>query len=481
MQAKKIRISDLTHFSPKQDEARKAALSHRYTLYGGAMAGGKSYWLRWMLVRLLVKWAQQGHKNVEVGLFCEDYPTLKDRQLSKIGSEFPQWLGTLHGDHAQHGRCYILAEEYGGGIIKFRNLDDPSKYQSAEFAAIAVDELTKNTEEVFDDLRNRLRWPGITDIRFLGATNPGGIGHAWVKKRWLDRLFDENETEPHEFVYIRALASDNPHIDKSYLKQLESLPPDKRRAYLEGDWDIFKGQFFTEWRREIHVCQPFDIPSDWRKFCALDYGFNAPSSLGFYAISPDNVLYRYKELYRTGLTYSQLGEAFVSMLQPSEHIEYIVADPAIWKHEPGNIGALTGAELIQSRINELLRGKDPLRALKAPPLIKADNNRIVGWGQVREYLKPYMREGQVTANLQVFSTCTECIRTIPSLIHDENNPEDVDSDGEDHVGDEVRYAVMSRPTPKMTREQIGAKDFNAMIKRKLATKGRESRKRLFVQ
>jgi phage terminase large subunit len=123
------------------------------------------------------------------------------------------------------------------------------------------------------DLRNRLRWPGITDIRFLGATNPGGIGHSWVKKRWLDRLFDDNETEAHEFVYVRALAQDNPHIDKSYLKQLESLPADKRKAFLEGDWDIFKGQFFTEWRRELHICAPFQIPEDWRKFCALDYGY----------------------------------------------------------------------------------------------------------------------------------------------------------------------------------------------------------------
>jgi terminase large subunit-like protein len=482
MQRQKIHLNDLLHFSPKQEEARKQALTHRYTLYGGAMAGGKSYWLRWMLVALLIRWASRGHRSVEVGLFCEDYPTLKDRQLSKIGSEFPSWLGQLHGDHAQHGRCYILADEYGGGIIKFRNLDDPSKYQSAEFAAIAVDELTKNTEDVFTDLRNRLRWPGITDIRFLAATNPGGIGHSWVKKLWLDRIFDDNEVERDQFVYVRALAQDNPHIDKSYLKQLESLPPDKRKAYLEGDWDIFKGQYFTEWRREIHVCQPFQIPDDWRKFAALDYGHAAPSSLGWYAVAPEGRLYRYRELYQTGLNYSQLGEQFVAMTPPGEHVEYIVADPAIWKHEPGNPGSLTGAEIIQNRINELMRDavRDPdrLRALKAPPLLKADNNRVVGWQALREYLRPYLKEEEATAKLQVFSTCTEFIRTVPALIHDEHNPEDVDSDGEDHAGDEVRYAVMSRPKPSQTADQRADHYFNKRMKEK---KQKRERTRLFIQ
>lgn len=472
MTNEKVYLKDLLHFSPKQEEAKKAALKWRYILYGGAMAGGKSYWLRWMLICLLVRWARKGFTNVEVGLFCEDYPTLKDRQLSKIGSEFPSWLGKLHGDHAQHGRCYILADEYGGGIIKFRNLDDPSKYQSAEFAAIGVDELTKNTREVFDDLRNRLRWPGISDIRFLGATNPGGVGHAWVKKLWLDRQFDDNESEPDEFVYIRALATDNPHIDKSYLKQLESLPPDKRKAFLEGDWDIFKGQYFTEWRREIHVVAPFQIPDDWRRFCAMDYGLFAPMSLGWYAIAPDGRLYRYRELYKTGMTYSMVAEAYVANTPPGENIEYIVADPAIWKHEAGNSQALTGAQIIQDRINELLRNNHPQKALKAPPLIKADNTRVVGWQSLREYLRPYRIEQDTVAKLQVFSTCTEFIRTFPSLIHDEHNPEDVDSDGEDHAADEVRYAIMSRPKPGLTQEERDTLLFNKRMKDKRAANGR---------
>lgn len=464
----KVYLKDLLHFSPKQDEARKQALSHRYTLYGGAMAGGKSYWLRWMLVALLVRWAQLGHRSVEVGLFCEDYPTLKDRQLSKIGSEFPSWLGTLHGDHAQHGRCYTLSQEYGGGIIKFRNLDDPSKYQSAEFAAIAVDELTKNAREVFDDLRNRLRWPGLSDIRFLGATNPGGIGHSWVKKLWLDRIFDENETEPEEFHYVRALAQDNPHIDKSYLKQLESLPSDKRKAYLEGDWDIFKGQYFTEWRREIHVCTPFQIPDEWRKFCALDYGYNAPSAIGWFAIDPDGELWLYRELYVTGRTGTQLAEDWNSLTLPLEKIQYITCDPSFWAKRGEDDNALSTAEKFENRIREL-RKEAPL---KCPPLVRGNNDRINGWNEVREYLRPYMRERELTAKFHAFSTCEHFIRTFPALIHDDHKPEDVDSDGEDHMGDMVRYAVMSRPRPSATREEISAREFAAAMKRKAKLQGK---------
>ncbi len=464
-------LKELIHFSPKQTEALKAALQHRYTLYGGAMAGGKSYWLRWMLVCLLVRWAGKGHRNVEVGLFCEDYPTLKDRQLSKIGSEFPSWLGTLHGDHAQHGRCYILADEYGGGIIKFRNLDDPSKYQSAEFAAIAVDELTKNTREVFDDLRNRLRWPGISDIRFLGATNPGGIGHAWVKKAWLDRIFDDNETEPEEFKYVRALAQDNPHIDKSYLKQLESLPPDKRRAYLEGDWDIFKGQYFSEWRRELHVVTPFEIPSDWKRFCMGDYGQAKASAIYWGAISPEGQLYLYRELNRPGYNYSDLGKELAAMTPIDEKIDYWVWDPALWSKEPASSSPLTGIEIIVQSFNEASRpapDRPPLRYMNA---IKGNNDRIIGWGQLREYLKPYLKQNEPTAKLQVFSTCTELIRTLPSLIYDEHKVEDLDSDGEDHGADAIRYGIMSRPKPNMTAAEKERAQWEQSMKNKRSSRG----------
>lgn len=169
----RIDINDLCHFTDKQKEASRLVKQHKYLLYGGAMGGGKSYFLRWKLIRMLLAFAARGFIGVTVGLFCEDYPALKDRHLSKVRFEFPEWLGEYNS--ADHN--FILFPEFGGGMIAFRNLDDVSKYQSSEFAVIAVDELTKNTEEEFTILRTRLRWPGVRNTRFIAATNPGGKGH----------------------------------------------------------------------------------------------------------------------------------------------------------------------------------------------------------------------------------------------------------------------------------------------------------------
>lgn len=171
---------EIAKFHGRQKDAIAALKDHKFVLYGGALGGGKSYLLRWYCIRRLMELAGYGFKNVTAMLACEDYPSLKDRQLSKIGIEFPQYLGKMHSDHKLHGRCFILEPEYGGGILCFRNLDDPSKYASAEFALICVDELTKNDLDVFTFLRTRLRWPKLPDpeAKFLAGTNPGGIGHG---------------------------------------------------------------------------------------------------------------------------------------------------------------------------------------------------------------------------------------------------------------------------------------------------------------
>lgn len=454
-----IKFSDLVKFTPKQKEADAAVRLYKYILYGGAMGGGKSYWLRWEGIKLLLYYfAKYNIQGVTVGLFCEDYPALKDRHLSKIKFEFPAWLGSYRGqDHN-----FVLNPEYGSGVLALRNLDDVSKYQSSEFAAILIDELTKNQREKFDFARTRLRWPGIEDVKFLAGTNPGGIGHAWVKDMWLDSKFDENEQEADKFFFIPAKAVDNPHIAQSYYKSLESLPEQLRKAFLEGDWDIFKGQYFSEWRREIHVCQPFQIPAEWKKFICLDYGFAKPSAVYWCAISPDGVVYLYRELYITGLTYSDLARRIIAMTPESEDIKYWVADPAIWAKKGDDI--LSGAEKMES-VHREVRKKGLL-------LLQGNNNRIVGWGVVREHLKPYEVEGKLTAKLQVFSICTDFIRTFPSLVYDAIRVEDVDSDGEDHAGDSVRYGLMSNPIPSETADKRRERLFKQRMKGKDRYRGK---------
>jgi len=142
-------------------------------------------------------------------------------------------LGTFNESKKE----FTLADDYGGGIIAFRNLDDPSKYLSVEFAVIAIDEINRNPKTTFDMLRSRHRWPGIKDTKFIAGCNP--LGEAWVKNVWVKRLFPPNEQEQYEFVYVPALPTDNPHLPPEYYKSLESLPDTQRKAYLEGNWDAF--------------------------------------------------------------------------------------------------------------------------------------------------------------------------------------------------------------------------------------------------
>jgi len=439
-----IKFSELVKWTDKQKEASQAVKQFKYILYGGAMGGGKSYWLRWELVkRLLYYYAKYSFRGVVVGLFCEDYPALKDRHLSKIKYELPDWLGTFNTqDHN-----FVLNKDYGEGVLAFRNLDDPSKYQSSEFATEGVDELTKNKKDNFDFLRTRLRWPGIPtfDCKFLAGTNPGGIGHEWVKKLWIDKDFDDSEQERELFTFIQAKAVDNPHLDQGYYKSLESLPMDLKRAFLEGDWDIFKGQYFKEWRRELHVVEPFELPMGGKRFISIDYGFAKPASVGWYYLNKEGISYRYRELYETELTYSALTKMIISMTPDNELIDYWVADPSIWAKKGET--ELSGAEIMEQTYGEKMATSDPFRTIKpALRLLKGNNDRINGWRVVREYLKPMLMQGRTIAKLQVFSTCTNFIRTFPSLVYDPIRVEDLDSDGEDHAADELRYGIMSKPT-----------------------------------
>lgn len=229
-----IKWSDLCKFFPKQQEALEASKRFKYVLFGGSVGSGKSYWIRWSAVWWLMEYyAKYGLKGIRAGVFCEDYPSLQDRHLTKVKFEFPSWLGKFN--EAKHE--FTLAPEYGSGIIAFRNLDDPSKYLSVEFALIAIDEVNRNPKTTFDMLRSRHRWPGIKDVKFIAGCNP--LGEAWVKNMWVKRLFPPDEKEQYEFVYVPALPTDNPHLDESYYKGLESLPEVQRKAYLEGNWDAF--------------------------------------------------------------------------------------------------------------------------------------------------------------------------------------------------------------------------------------------------
>jgi hypothetical protein len=276
-------------------------------LYGGEAGGGKSYILRWWLVDFLVDVYQQlGLRGVMVGLFCETYRVLQDRQIAKMRAEFPSWLGTFKDND------FILRPQYGSGVIALRNLDDPGKYYSAEFGAIAVDELTRNKLPVFNDLRFRLRWPGIDRPKFAAGTNPGGDGHAWVKKYWITKDYPpELESKRNEFVLVRAKASDNPYVSPNYRESLLTLPPDMAKQVAHGDWDIYTGQYFPRWGPEIYVIPDAEamrrIQPWWTRALSGDWGFDHPHCFHWHAKDERNWVITHDEQWGRGIGESEVG------------------------------------------------------------------------------------------------------------------------------------------------------------------------------
>lgn len=438
--------TQIAKFTPRQMEACSAVnAGFKYILYGGALGGGKSYLLRWLAVRVLMNvFMQLGIKNAAVMLACEDYPTLKDRQISKINTEFPPWMGQYHDDHKIYGKSFILGPRYGGGIICLRNLDDPSKYQSAEFLAIFVDELTKNDLQTFTDLRSRLRWKGVPDNMcvFVGATNPGGIGHNYCKAYWVTKTYPPEFIAPIDFrplfKFIPSKADDNPHLDPAYWNMLQTLPQHLRAAFRDGSWDVFLGQAFT-FMRETHVIAPRPIPAHAPIYTTFDWGFGAPFSWGWWWVDADGRIYRFAEFYgwngtpNAGLRWedSRIAEEIKKREAELAKQYNIDFSRAIRK---------AGPDCFQKKPNYQGSGQGPstaeVFARHGLYLSVGDATRAIKIRQFRERLKVPLDADQVPTGeppmMLVYEDCDQFTRTIPDIVVHPNNPEDVDGKGEDH-------------------------------------------------
>lgn len=439
-------------------QPRQAAFQSRpeyEALYGGAAGGGKSD-------ALLTEALRQVHiPHYRAIILRKTFPQLSDlidRSRELYGSAFPG--ARYHGTE----RCWMFPS---GAKIQFGSLQrggDRTKYQGKRYDFVAFDELTHFTWEEYSYLmsRNRPGGPG-TRVYIRSTTNPGGVGHGWVKERFIAPAPpmtpivgryevvtpDGVQQLERSRVFVPATVFDNRALlqnDPQYLANLAMLPEAEREALLYGSWDSFDGQVFTEWkndpahyedRRFTHVISPFKVPKSWPRYRGFDFGYSRPFSVGWYAVDYDGRVYRIAEYYGTSGTPNvgakmdpvEIAAEIRRIESEDENLKgcaiYGVADPAIFDESRG--------ESIAAMME------------KAPNFVcftKGDNTRLAGKMQLHYRLA--FDEGG-SPMFQVFSSCKHFIRTLPGLLYDPKRVEDVDTSGEDHAYDECRYVLMERP------------------------------------
>ncbi len=375
---------------------------------------------------------------------CQRVPGLKGLFLRQTGKAAKESLEDL----VIKVLSSRVANDYAASMIKFPNGSrltmggfkdekDIDKYIGIEYDFIAIEEVNQLSEKKVMMLLGSMRTTKDNwRPRLYASFNPGGKGHAFVVKTFVLPHKLGRETNS---AFIPATYRDNLALNEEYIQYLLTLKGQLGEAWRDGNFDILAGAFFPEWNEDIHTCEPFNLPKDWKRISFMDYGHTAQTALYWAAIAPDSKMYVYRELYRPGLNFSALADEFVALTPPEEEIEYLVADPSIWAKKGENANSLSGAQIFAQRYKELTK-----RNLR---LIQANNDRLNGWAAVREWLAPFIELGKKIAKLQIFTSCPNLIRTFPEQIHDENNPEDLDTDQEDHALDSLRYGIMSKPEP----------------------------------
>ena len=438
-------------------------------LYGGAAGGGKSDALVIEALR------QVGTPHYKGLILRKTYPQLSEL-VEKSQRYYPQAFPKARYNEQKHTWTFPSGAKIIFGSLQHEK--DKYNYQGKAYDFIAFDELTHFTfeEYIYLKSRNRPNGPG-TRVYMRNTANPGGVGHGWVKERFitagepLQTIWEKavivhpdghQERQWLSRTFVPSTVFDNKILlqnDPQYLARLASLPEKEKNALLYGDWDTYEGQFFEDFRVEpdmraanaagdrstreelrrqrrwVHVIEPFEIPKTWKIYRSFDWGYNKPFSVGWWAVDYDGVVYRILELYGCTDTPNEgikwiPPHLFEEIARIEREHRWLkgkqitgIAEPAIWNAETGVSIAETATKY-------------------GVYFQKGDHERLPGWMQVH-YRLAFDENG--FPMMYIFKNCKAFIRTMPILQYDEHKPEDLDTTGEDHVADEVRYFLMSRP------------------------------------
>lgn len=392
-------------------------------LFGGAAGGGKSYGQ--IIDALVTALRYNGSRQL---ILRRTMPELERTLIRSALAQYPK-------DRCSHLVTMRTMAFCNGSTIEFgycNHEKDVYRYQSAEYDVIRFDELTHFTRHMYTYLMSRLRGTGDCPKQMKSSTNPGNVGHSWVKDRFVDigPADTVHETDTGSRIFLPAKLDDNGFLmrrDPDYKKRLLNLDDEERKALLEGSWDITDGCYFNEWRRDIHVMNDFELPDHWPVYFTMDYGLDMLAGY-WIAVDPNGRAYVFRELYEGGHIISQAARRITEMTR--EPVREYLAPPDLWnrRQESGR----SAAELFLDH---------------GIALTKTPAARVAGWLELKEWLKPFVDEtGQPTARMVFFENCANAIRTIPAIRHDETNPSDCAGTPHEltHAPDALRYFVASR-------------------------------------